>query len=134
MPLTDELEKLNALHERGALTDEEFMLAKKRLLEGAPHEPESPPLNPTGPESTLKRLRRSISDRWIGGVCGGLGELSGVPSWSWRILFVLTAFLHGLGLLMYVLLWIFVPVQTVATARAEDRLGPQPPPPGGNPL
>ena len=36
MPLPDELEKLNALHERGALTDEEFALAKKRLLEGAP--------------------------------------------------------------------------------------------------
>src|SRR5207253_240215 len=36
MPLPDELEQLNALHERGALTDEEFALAKKRLLEGAP--------------------------------------------------------------------------------------------------
>ena len=35
MPLTDELERLNALHERGALTDEEFAQAKKRLLEAA---------------------------------------------------------------------------------------------------
>ena len=106
MPLPDELEKLNALHERGALTNEEFALAKKRLLEGTPDEP--------GSMSTLRRLRRSINDRWIGGVCGGLGELSGVPSWSWRILFVLSAFLHGLGLLMYILLWIFVPAQVVA--------------------
>ena len=31
MPLPDELEQLNALHERGALTDDEFALAKKRL-------------------------------------------------------------------------------------------------------
>ena len=114
MPLPDELEKLNALHERGALTDEEFALGKKRLLEGAPAEAGPTRGTSSEPASTLNRLRRSLKDRWIGGVCGGLGELSGIPSWSWRILFVLTAFLHGLGLLMYVLLWIFVPVQVVA--------------------
>jgi phage shock protein PspC (stress-responsive transcriptional regulator) len=56
-------------------------------------------------------LHRSPTDRWLGGVCGGLDVLTGIPAWSWRILFVLTAFLHGVGLLMYVLLWIFVPVQ-----------------------
>jgi len=114
MLLPDELEKLNALHERGALTDEEFSLAKKRLLEGAPDGGRRASANPPEPASTLNRLYRSGNDRWIGGVCGGLGELSGIPSWSWRILFVLTAFLHGLGVIMYVLLWIFVPKQ-VAT-------------------
>ena len=113
MPLPDELEQLNALHERGALTDEEFALAKKRLLEGAPGEARSTTGMPREPASTLSRLRRSLTDRWFGGVGGGLGELTGIPAWSWRILFVLTAFLHGLGLLMYVLLWIFVPVQAV---------------------
>ena len=111
MPLPDELEQLNALHERGALTDEEFALAKKRLLEGAPDAAKSTPATPARPASTLGRLHRSLTDRWFGGVCGGLGELTGIPAWSWRILFVLTAFLHGLGLLMYLLLWIFVPVQ-----------------------
>ena len=114
MPLPDELEKLNALHERGALTDDEFALAKKRLLECAPDTGSRASARPSEPQSTLNRLHRSITDRWIGGVCGGLGELSGIPSWSWRILFVLTAFLHGLGLLMYVLLWIFLPKQVVA--------------------
>jgi phage shock protein PspC (stress-responsive transcriptional regulator) len=113
MPLPDELERLNALHERGALTDEEFALAKKRLLEGAPQESQRTFARPPEAESALNRLHRSNDDRWIAGVCGGLGELSGIPSWSWRILFVLTAFLHGLGLLMYVLLWIFVPRNVV---------------------
>lgn len=115
MPLPDELERLNALHERGALTDEEFALAKKRLLEGAPDEPRSGGNPQREPASTLNRLHRSPTDRWFGGVCGGLGELTGIPAWSWRILFVLTAFLHGLGLLMYILLWIFVPTQVIAT-------------------
>ena len=105
MPLPDELERLTALHERGALTNEEFALAKKRLLEGAPQ---------PARESTLSRLHRSTANRWLGGVCGGLGELSDIPAWAWRILFVLAAFLHGLGLLIYILLWIFVPVQAAA--------------------
>jgi phage shock protein PspC (stress-responsive transcriptional regulator) len=119
MPLPDELEQLNALHERGALTDEEFALAKKRLLEGAPGARESTSASRPECASTLSRLHRSLTDRWLGGVCGGLGELTGIPGWSWRILFVLAAFLHGLGLLMYILLWIFVPVQASASKPAE---------------
>jgi phage shock protein PspC (stress-responsive transcriptional regulator) len=114
MPLPDELEKLNALHERGALTAEEFALAKKRLLEGAAGESPRASAGTSEAKSALSRLRRSIDDSWIGGVCGGLGEHTGIPAWSWRILFVLTAFLHGLGLLMYVLMWIFVPRQEVS--------------------
>ena len=113
MPLPDELEQLSALHERGALSDEEFALAKRRLLEGAPDPVKSTSGTRSNPTSTLSRLHRSLADRWLGGVCGGLGELTGIPGWSWRILFVLTTFLHGLGLLMYILLWIFVPVQAL---------------------
>lgn len=111
MGLPDELEQLHALHERGALTEEEFALAKKRLLEATPGDVHSAAKTRCVPESTLSRLHRSLTDRWFGGVCGGLDQLTGIPAWSWRILFVLTAFLHGLGLVMYVLLWIFVPVQ-----------------------
>ena len=114
MPLPDELERLHALHERGALTDDEFALAKKRLLEGAPDAGNSTASTRGESPSTLSRLHRSLTDRWFGGVCGGLGELTGIPGWSWRILFVLSAFLHGLGLLMYALLWIFVPVEASA--------------------
>jgi phage shock protein C len=119
MPLTDELERLNALHERGALTDEEFALAKKRLLEDAPIAAKATSTTRSEP-STLSRLRRSLTDRWVGGVCGGLGEQTGIPAWSWRILFVLTAFLHGLGVLMYILLWIFVPRQLAALPKPVE--------------
>src|SRR5258708_31264029 len=131
MALPDELEKLNALHERSALTDEEFALAKKRLLEGAPDEGQRASAKPPEANSALNRLHRSIDDRWIGGVCGGLGKLSGIPSWSWRILFVLTAFLPRLRFLIYVLLWIFVPREAVApppvAAPREGAEGKTPP-------
>jgi phage shock protein C len=119
MPLPDELEQLRALHERGALTDEEFALAKKRLLEAAPEPVTATATTRSEPTSVLNRLHRSLTDRWLGGVCGGLGEVSGIPAWSWRILFVLTALLHGLGLLVYILLWIFLPVQAIAPRPVE---------------
>lgn len=60
---------------------------------------------------SLRSFRSDSGDRWIGGVAGGLAEVSGIPAWSWRILFVLTALLDGIGLVMYILLWIFVPLQ-----------------------
>ena len=111
MNLADDLQKLHNLREQGALTDEEFTLAKKRLLEGTAEDAKPKTEKPRESAPALNEFRRSITDRWIGGVCGGLGEITGIPSWSWRILFVLTALLHGIGVAMYVLLWIFVPLQ-----------------------
>ena len=60
-------------------------------------------------DNWLKRFKLSNRDRWIGGVCGGLGEYTPVPSWSWRLLFVLFFIFFGTGFLVYILMWIFVP-------------------------
>ncbi len=124
MDLADQLQKLQTLKEQGALSEEEFTLAKRRVLDGMPPAPDrnaEPPPLPSG--STLHQLKRSITDRWIGGVCGGLAAMSNMPSWAWRILFVLTALLHGVGILVYLVLWIFVPLQTMPRppAREEPR-------------
>ncbi len=104
MNLADQLQKLQTLREQGALTEDEFVLAKKRLLDGS----ESAGPQPATP-SALKNFTRSMRDKWIGGVCGGLAEATQVPSWAWRILFVLTLLLNGLGAVVYLLMWIFVP-------------------------
>lgn len=110
MNLADQLQKLHSLREQGALTEDEFTLAKKRLLDGGEL---SETVNSAAPRepSALNRFRRSLTDKWIGGVCAGLAKQTEVPSWTWRILFLLTVLLHGLGLLVYILLWIFVPVE-----------------------
>jgi phage shock protein PspC (stress-responsive transcriptional regulator) len=42
-------------------------------------------------------------------VCGGIAEATGVDSWAWRLLFVLLLLCWGTGLVVYVLMWIFVP-------------------------
>jgi phage shock protein C len=57
----------------------------------------------------LQNFTRSQKDRWIGGVCGGLGEHTSVPSWTWRLIFTMFALIWGTGFLLYILLWIFVP-------------------------
>lgn len=100
MSLSDELNRLADLHQRGALSDAEFARAKQRLLDPPPLEPIAEKVN---------GLRRSRSDRWIGGVCGGLADATALESWVWRLVFALLLVFGGVGLLFYVLLWIFVP-------------------------
>ena len=101
MSIADELTKLDALRASGALSDAEFQRAKHKLLEGSPTPP--PPL------AAVNALRRSATDRWIGGVCGGLGVATGVESWIWRLIFSVLLLFGGSGLIVYLLLWIFVP-------------------------
>jgi phage shock protein PspC (stress-responsive transcriptional regulator) len=108
MSLADELERLAALHERGALTDEEFARLKVQLIEAGASG--SSIGNASGKqELAVNRLRRSSSDRWLGGVCGGLAEQTTLESWVWRLAFVTLFLFWGAGLLFYILLWIFVP-------------------------
>ncbi len=102
MSLAQELENLEQLRNRGSLSDAEFEQAKARLLQGQT----MPAASVAG---NLNGLRRSLNDRWLGGVCGGLARFSGVESWLWRLGFALLMIVGGTGLLVYVLLWILVP-------------------------
>lgn len=112
MALSDELEKLAALRERGVLSDDEFARAKARLLDGAASSPPRPAAAGDAPGlAALNALRRSAADRWIGGVCGGIARATGVDAWIWRLLFALLALFGGTGVVLYALLWIFVPTE-----------------------
>lgn len=106
MSISDELERLQSLRERGALSEEEYTRAKAQVLQGAP-------LSSTGigQPSFLHRLARSRTDRVIGGVCGGLGKHTDLPPWAWRVIFCLISLYFGAGLLFYILLWIFLPLE-----------------------
>jgi phage shock protein PspC (stress-responsive transcriptional regulator) len=103
MTLSEELNKLAELRASGTLTEDEFTRAKERLL-NAERTPPSEPL-----ASAVNAFRRSRTDRWLGGVCGGMGRATGVESWVWRLIFAVLFLCAGAGLLAYVLLWIFVP-------------------------
>lgn len=103
---SEELGRLADLHQRGALSDEEFARAKARVLDGrqGSGDPEG-----AAKGLALNRLRRSRDDRWLGGVCGGLAHFTGLEAWAVRLLFALALLFAGTGALIYLLLWIFVP-------------------------
>jgi phage shock protein C len=117
MALSEELLKLEELHGRGSLSDEEFARAKARVL-GAP--------TPAGPRppfvTVINGLRRSRSDRWFAGVCGGLALTTGVASWLWRLLFALLVPCGGAGALIYLLMWFFVPLEQAPFAGDQGQL------------
>ena len=113
---SDELGKLGDLHQRGILSDEEFARAKARVLNGMPSGRASPPV------SALNQLRRSLSDRWLGGVCGGIAQVTGVPSWVWRLIFTFGLVFAGCGLALYILLWILVPQEQLYLPAPGDSM------------
>ncbi len=104
MSLVDELARLEEMRARGSLSEDEFQRAKARLIDaGAPA--------PSPAAAAIGRLRRSRSDKWLGGVCAGIAQISGVDAWIWRLMFVLLFMFGGTGLVAYLLLWIFVPLE-----------------------
>jgi len=86
----------------------------------------SNPLGPTGPgpgpndlppgpgpaqpsHQDLDRLRRSISDRYIAGVAGGLGRHFNIDPTIFRVLLAVLTLFGGAGVLIYAACWLFVP-------------------------
>jgi phage shock protein PspC (stress-responsive transcriptional regulator) len=120
MTLAQELENLEQMRNRGALSEDEFAQAKARLLQPAPQPAAAPRINAT----SFNGLRRSRSDQWIGGVCGGLAQFTGIDAWLWRLLFALMLICAGTGLLLYVLMWILVPQEPNTTYRIPASTNP----------
>ena len=115
MSESDELYKLGELHRGGVLTDDEFARAKARVLSGAAAAGDEAPTL-----AAINSLRRSRGDRWLGGVCGGIARMTGLASWIWRALFTFLALCGGAGVLVYVLLWIFGPMERGEVSRTAD--------------
>jgi phage shock protein PspC (stress-responsive transcriptional regulator) len=71
------------------------------------------------------RLRRSLTDRKIAGVAGGLGRHLNIDPTILRVAFVVLALFGGAGLLLYGALWLFVPDEgtdeAVVTTSAANR-------------
>jgi phage shock protein C len=105
MALADELSKLAELRANGGLTEEEFKRAKEHLLQTEQTRANDPLA------SAVNTFRRSRTDRVFGGVCGGIARSTGMEAWVWRLLFAALFICAGAGLLLYILLWIFVPAE-----------------------
>ena len=62
------------------------------------------------------------SDRTIGGVCSGLAEGFHVETLWVRLAFVLLAFAQGVGILLYIVLWVLMPERVVARPAGRNAL------------
>lgn len=68
------------------------------------------------------RLYRSQTERMLGGVCGGLAKYLQIDLTIIRLFFVVLTLLGGFGPLLYLILWIVVPLegQVDATPQSLD--------------
>lgn len=70
-------------------------------------------------------LVRPSNGRILGGVCAGLGQRFGLDAWTARLLFVLILLvIPGSQILVYPILWILMPSETVAGARKTGDADP----------
>jgi phage shock protein C len=67
-----------------------------------------------------KKLYRSRKDKMIGGVAGGLGEYFDIDPTLVRIIFVVSLFVGGAGILAYIILWIVVPEEPWAFYMGQE--------------
>ena len=68
----------------------------------------------------VKRLYRSQTDRWLLGVCGGIGEYFNIDPLIIRILFIIFALVFGGGILLYLILWLIIPIEPPVIEKSEQ--------------
>jgi phage shock protein PspC (stress-responsive transcriptional regulator) len=69
---------------------------------------------------------RSSTDKKLGGVCAGLAEYFDMDTTLVRVLWLLVVLCGGTGILLYVILWIVLPVAPMHVA-AQAQVPPQAP-------
>ncbi len=72
-----------------------------------------------------KRLYRSVTDKQIAGVCGGLAKYLNLDPTIVRIVFLIIAFAGGPGVILYIILAFVIPEEpmdfSVNTKRKRDK-------------
>jgi phage shock protein PspC (stress-responsive transcriptional regulator) len=74
--------------------------------------------------NTRRRLYRDPDNRVFGGVCGGLGAYLDVDPVIIRVILVVLFFAFGIGLLVYLIMWIVVPEARTTAQKLEMRGDP----------
>jgi phage shock protein C len=69
------------------------------------------------------KLRRIKGKHWLGGVCAGMGYWLRVPTWLLRLAWTVLLLVYGIGGIVYLLLWIFMPRWEAVPGDYEERAG-----------
>jgi len=91
-------------------------MAEKKKSEEQAEQADAPKQNKSAPEAEeqkpgdgMNRLYRSTTNRMLAGICGGIGEYFNIDPTLVRILFAISVFFGGFGLIAYVVGWIIIP-------------------------
>jgi phage shock protein C len=68
-----------------------------------------------------RKLYRSRKEKMIGGVAGGLAEYFEIDPTLVRIIFIVSLFLGGSGILAYIILWILVPEEPYVSSTNDSK-------------
>lgn len=74
----------------------------------------------------MNRVTRSERYHIIGGVAGGLAEYFNIDPLIPRILFIISLFWNGGGLLVYIILWIILPIDQQELGATHETTGSKP--------
>lgn len=66
------------------------------------------------------RLTRSTTESMVAGVCGGLAEYFNIDPVIVRLIFVLVTLTSGLGIPVYILLWVLMPKASAGQAQQQS--------------
>jgi phage shock protein PspC (stress-responsive transcriptional regulator) len=69
-----------------------------------------------------KKLYRSNKDRVLFGVCGGLGKYFNIDPTIVRVIFIITIFFGGLGIIAYIIMALVVPKEDSKTSDPSDAI------------
>lgn len=82
--------------------------------------PKSTKTTSSSKSSTI--LYRSETNKVLGGVCGGLGEVFTIDPTLIRILFVIAALFGGSGILFYLVLWVVIPTRSKVSNTSNETI------------
>ncbi|MBC8314060.1 MAG: PspC domain-containing protein [Bacteroidales bacterium] len=74
-----------------------------------------------GPTKTTKRFYRDPDEKVVAGVCSGIGSYLHWDPVIIRILFIISLFIGGFGVALYLILWIVIPEAQTTAEKLEMR-------------
>ncbi|MDI3526301.1 MAG: phage shock protein [Tenuifilum sp.] len=87
---------------------------------GTPSDIDSDDLNTSSvSQKAYPKLYRDLEERVLGGICSGMGHYWKVDPVLFRLVFVLLALWGGIGILIYLVLWIVIPPAKTPSERLE---------------
>lgn len=58
-----------------------------------------------------KQLVRNTHDKWLGGVCSGVGQYFNIDPNIIRVVFAAATLFGGASIVVYLILWVIMPAQ-----------------------